>query len=551
MVLSWRTWGLAISLVVGTQGVCRSQCMDWDPTFGSPLITNGSVASLLVFDDGTGPALYVGGAFTVADVFLANRIAKRTGTGWYPLSTGMDTVVTTLAAFDAGGGAQLYAGGLFLNAGGQAASRIARWNGSTWSALGLGLDDAVFSLAAYDDGTGPALYVGGGFGQAGGLPARRFAKWNGSSWSQVGGGVNGPGYPAVYGMTVFDDGTGPALYVGGSFASAGGTAVNNVAKWNGTTWSPLTSGTNDVVRELLVHDDGTGPALFVAGDFTIAGGITAPRIAKWNGSNWSALGNGTNGVIGVLATFDDGSGPRLYVGGNFVAASGYGANRIARWSGTGWSPLPWVNSGVLNGSVGALAVYDDGNGGGPALYVGGLFSAVGTHQTANIARWLGCGGPGVLYCPTDFGTTFCPCTNHGYTLRGCNNSAATGGALLHSSGSTSPDTVVLHSSGELPSSLSIFLQGDSTIAAVSFGDGKRCAGGTLKRLFVKSAVGGLVSAPTPGDPAITAQSANLGDPITPGMSRYYQTYYRDPDPSFCPPPQGDNWNVTNAVRIVW
>ncbi len=52
------------------------------------------------------------------------------------------------------------------------------------SALRLGLQNASFSggaaeaLQVYDDGTGPAMYVGGVFTQAGGLPARHIAKWS-------------------------------------------------------------------------------------------------------------------------------------------------------------------------------------------------------------------------------------------------------------------------------------------------------------------------------------------------------------------------------------
>jgi hypothetical protein len=70
-------------------------------------------------------------------------------------------------------------------------------------------------------------------------------------------------------------------------------------------------------------------------------------------------------------------------------------------------------------------------------------------------------------------------------------------------------------------------------------------------LYLKHASAGGVSAPEPGDPSITAQSAALGDPIAPGSTRYYQTYYRDPNLAFCPSPQGDAWNVTNGVRVVW
>jgi hypothetical protein len=33
--------------------------------------------------------------------------------------------------------------------------------------------------------------------------------------------------------------------------------------------------------------------------------------------------------------------------------------------------------------------------------------------------------------------------------------------------------------------------------------------------------------------------------------RYYQTYYRNPAPTFCPAPPGNTFNITNAVQINW
>jgi predicted deacylase len=149
-------------------------------------------------------------------------------------------------------------------------------------------------------------------------------------------------------------------------------------------------------------------------------------------------------------------------------------------------------------------------------------------------------------------TTPCPCANSGAAGHGCDNSIATGGALLSAAGTTSPDTVVLTSSGELPNAFSIFLQGDASVpTGLSFGDGVRCVAGSLKRLYEKNASGGVVSAPASGDPSITARSASLGDPIAPGSTRYYQTYYRDPNLAFCPPSAGDAWNVGSGLKIVW
>ena len=159
---------------------------------------------------------------------------------------------------------------------------------------------------------------------------------------------------------------------------------------------------------------------------------------------------------------------------------------------------------------------------------------------------------GTPFCFGDgSGAQPCPCGNTGAAGNGCDNSAGTGGARLDASGHTSPDNVVLVTQGELPTVLSIFLQGDMSIAPSNFGDGLRCAGGSLKRLGAKNAFNGWVAYPEGAELSITAKSASLGDTIPPGGTRHYQTYYRDSVLGFCPAPPGNSWNVSRAVSITW
>ena len=158
---------------------------------------------------------------------------------------------------------------------------------------------------------------------------------------------------------------------------------------------------------------------------------------------------------------------------------------------------------------------------------------------------------GTRLCLGDGTGAPCPCANSGREGRGCQNSAGTGGAVLFAAGTTSPDTVVLRASETLPSALSIFLQGNASLTPVAYGDGLRCAGGTLRRLYTKSASDGEVFAPGPGDPSISDRSAQLGVPIPPDGRRYYQVYYRDANPTFCAAPQGNTFNATNAVKVDW
>ena len=154
---------------------------------------------------------------------------------------------------------------------------------------------------------------------------------------------------------------------------------------------------------------------------------------------------------------------------------------------------------------------------------------------------------GQPFCSGDGSSGPCPCPFPGTPGRGCRNSSGLGGARLSATGSTGDDSVVLLASAELSTSLSIFSQGDQPIAPVPFGDGLRCVGGALKRLYVETAQYGSTSAPQLGEPSILARSAALGDPIPAGATRHYYVYYRDPG-SFCP---GATFNATNALSLTW
>src|SRR5882672_10847129 len=168
---------------------------------------------------------------------------------------------------------------------------------------------------------------------AGGTAANYIAKWDGSSWSALGSGFSGPCFTCteVVALAV----SGSDLYAGGIFTAAGGTAANYIAKWNGSSWSALGSalgsGVNGSVAALAV----SGSDLYAGGYFTTAGGSAANHIAKWNGSSWSALGSGIEqsggGYIVVLALAV--SGNDLYAGGGFTTAGGSEANHIAKWNG--------------------------------------------------------------------------------------------------------------------------------------------------------------------------------------------------------------------------
>jgi Tol biopolymer transport system component len=168
------------------------------------------------------------------------------------------------------------------------------------------------------------------------------------------------------------------------------------------------------------------------------------------------------------------------------------------------------------------------------------------------------GGPSFtsLCDPGMSGVIACPCGNGpGGLGQGCDNSAGTGGAILSASGGTiiSSDSLMFTTNGERATATSIVLQGDAfAVSGVVYGQGVRCVGGTLKRLFVKTAVAGSITAPDfgAGDPTVSARSAAKGDVIQLGQSRWYLVYYRDPVVlGGCP--ASSTFNATQAGRVDW
>ena len=165
--------------------------------------------------------------------------------------------------------------------------------------------------------------------------------------------------------------------------------------------------------------------------------------------------------------------------------------------------------------------------------------------------------PPVDICqPGVAGVLACPCQNPpAGAPRGCDNSSATGGARLsaNDAASLAQDLLVFTTSGEKPTATSILLQGNAgLLAGLAFGQGVRCVGGSLRRLYVRNAVGGAISVPNvpAGDPTVSARSAALGDTLVAGTERWYAVYYRDPIVlGSCP--ATSTFNVTQTLDVVW
>jgi len=321
----------------------------------------------------SGPDVYVGGRFAVAGEVPANHIAHWNGSQWAALGSGSSNGVNDTVYAIAVQGTAVYVGGVFTAAGGVSASRIAWWNSATneWAALGGGLNDDVKALAV----RGTAVYAGGYFTTAGGVAAHYVACWDtvGNQWAPLGSspndGVNGPV------LALAADGS--AVYVGGSFSSAGGGSAGNIARWTpaNSQWTPLGPGVNDTVEALVLQDTD----LYAGGFFTAAGAVSLNEVGRWHTGTqqWTRLNGGLgNGPVFALAS----NGTQLYAGGEFTWADGLQASRVAAWDLTAgqWS--------ILGSGLDARAQTLAGSG-SRDLYVGGFFAHAGSNQSVSLAVW--------------------------------------------------------------------------------------------------------------------------------------------------------------------
>jgi len=154
---------------------------------------------------------------------------------------------------------------------------------------------------------------------------------------------------------------------------------------------------------------------------------------------------------------------------------------------------------------------------------------------------------GYLYC--DGTSTACPCANgnnQSITPSGCASSVNQAGAHLNVTGiwSVTADSTLLVCTGMPASAPCLFFQGTGqNLNGAFFGDGLRCAVGTIIRLGTKTASGGAASYGYPADEAIHVR----GNLLPTGGWRYYQCWYRN-SASYC---TTSTFNTSNAAALLW
>ncbi len=478
----------------------------WSPlSFG----VDGPVYTLLYGEN----TLIAGGNFSLASGVVAHGIARWNGSNWARVGNTPSTSVNGTihsAAFAPNG--DLYVGGSFTTAGSTTANSIARWDGIRWHALGSGVDGTVQALAVDSKGN---IYAGGDFSTAGGTSANAIARWNGVQWESLN---TNASFTRIYALSVNEAGT---LYAGGVFSSIGSTAANNVARWVGKEWRHMNSGVNGTVNAMAYR----AGRLYIGGDFSATAGGTLNGIAEWDGNQWLPLKSGVDGLVLALAIAPNG---KLYAGGDFTIAA-RGVTRIGMWDGSQWNPM----DGGMNHDVSSIAVDSSG-----AIYAAGLFTMAGGESAAKITLWTG--GQWNALAAGISGTPFALATPHTTVFVGGNFGMA-GGIPAHNLATWTPCKLspLIAASSPL-----FFCPGDSVELSVP--------GDYISYLWNTGATTPTITVKETGEYSATVVNSTGCSAVTPlaDVRVNHMIVATSPDVALCP---GDNvkLSASGGVSYLW
>jgi hypothetical protein len=351
----------------------------WSSEFAPNFGCDGEVYSLARMSDGR---LFLGGEFTVCGTIAASNVVifdPNDGSFLPIVRDGINGVSGRVWAVERAG-PDIYVGGFFTFAGGLQVNNIARFDGVQWHSLTIGVSSGLVGgevrTLAYDDGQ---LYAGGFFISGGGTPLNRIGRWDGTSWDDLGGGVTGAGLVTVDRLAI-DPTQSSTIVATGNFSEAGGTLVNKIARLDGSQWGALSDSGGNVGLAfagdaLLV----SGSEIIVGGTFDDGTGVFRPGVQRFTGSEWLPVGsNQPSGPVNALGVFNG----DLVAGGSFSLVGSDSARGLARLDGSEWVALIDQAVGVEGRVQDLLSV-------GGNLVIAGRFSDAGGRPVSAVTRWDG------------------------------------------------------------------------------------------------------------------------------------------------------------------
>jgi hypothetical protein len=267
--------------------------------------------------------------------------------------------------------------------------------GSGWTAVGGGVDGTIRAMTFDADGN---LYVGGKFVTAGGVTVNNVAKWDGSSWSAFGNGIGTKGN----GVTALEFDPQGNLYAGGHSLTVAGTSDNILAIWDGLTWStPINSITTVSGRPTINALSYINNRLYLGGYFASINGVAIKNIMEYNGTLFSQSGNGANDIVYCIKQ----ASSILYAGckvGGLLKLAGGTWSVYDNTNGIAYGLALDSSEALYSGGNGVKKVGYDTNYGtfnnlvqslcidqSNNLFAGGTFSTISGSTVNRIAKWDG------------------------------------------------------------------------------------------------------------------------------------------------------------------
>lgn len=356
------------------------------------------VKDMTIYDDGDGPRLYVGGRFGLVP---GSSVGVLVGSDWRPVVpsayTSSVSEATSLVVHDDGSGPALYIGGTHYSGvwPNQYRVPVLRYRAGSLSEVRPDLlsNNYDVRLLSADIGAGPRLFSNlrsSDFTACGAVLA-----WDGATWASASGMYDG----AARGLGVQNIPGGQRLFITGWFSACGGPLGTGGLIIDAQGARPIPGSEDEVwlqtveLSPLEFHDD-TGSAMyFVGGDLR---SDPAPRdtkpVLRWDGEHWSRL-PGVIGQTGSYSTinaaenvtdFLGASSPALLVGGDFTVVAGAPARALAAWTSRGWSDV--FSIAPSTAPISAATWTSQGR---PALFLAGDFAAFSTATSVSVAAFDG------------------------------------------------------------------------------------------------------------------------------------------------------------------
>ena len=229
-------------------------------------------------------------------------------------------------------------------------------------------------------------FAAGNYVDSGGSAQTLTEKWNGTAWSLVTSPNSSSTQANVLSGVSCTSST--VCIAVGDYVSAAGHAQTLTEKWNGSTWTRVTSPNDSTTRaNVLTGVSCTSASFcFAAGDAVNAGGHAQTLTEKWNGSAWSvvASSNTSTTQANVIAGVSCTSATFCFADGDYINSGGHTQTLTEKWNGTAWSVVTSPNSSTQADALTGVSCTSSS----VCSAVGDYASSTGTSQTLT-DKWNG------------------------------------------------------------------------------------------------------------------------------------------------------------------